>query len=103
MSVGLQDLETLPLLWHVSLLQVLRVLVAQLEVGVLDCLLHPLLAAQTDDGADTLLDCPSCRDAGHADVVLLCNLLDTADNLLINLIFASMDEVLEELVCLCAR
>lgn len=95
--------EALPLLWHILLLQVLRVLVTQLEVRIPDCLLDPLLTAQTDNRADTLLDRPRCRDACHADVVLLRDLLNTADDLLVDLIFPAVDEVFEELVGLCAR
>jgi hypothetical protein len=98
MSVSLLELETLPLLRHISLLQVLRVLITQLEVGIPYRLLYPLFAAQTDDRANTLLDCPCCCDACHADVVPLRNLLDTADDLLVDLVFAAVDKVLEELV-----
>jgi hypothetical protein len=99
----LPDSKALPFLRHVPLLQVLCILIAQLEVGVLDRLLDPLLTAQTDDRANALLDRPCCCNACHTNVVLLRDLFDSADNLLVDLIFASMDEVLEELVGLCAR
>lgn len=93
-------LEALPLLRPVLLLQVLRVLITKLVVRVLDCLVDPLLTIQTDDGANALLNTPSCRNARHADIVLLCNLLNAADDLLIDLIFAAVNEALEELVSL---
>ena len=91
-------LEALPLLRPVHLLQVLRILITKLVVRVLDRLIDPFLATQTDYGANALLDTPSCRDTCHADVVLLCNLLDTADDLLVDLVFAAVNEALEELV-----
>ena len=91
-------LITLPLLRPVHLLQVLRVLITKLVIRVLDRLVNPLLTTQTDDGANAFLDTPSRRDTCHADTVLLCDLLDAADNLLVDLIFPAVNEALEELV-----
>ena len=91
-------LKALPLLRPVHLLQVLRILITKLVIRVLDRLIDPLLTTQTDDGANALLDTPSCRNTCHADVVFLCNLLNTADDFLVDLIFAPVNEALEELV-----
>jgi hypothetical protein len=91
-------LIALPLLGPVHLFQVLRVLITELVIHVLDRLINPLLTTQTDDGANPLLDTPSCRNACHADIVFLCDLLDAADDLLVDLIFAAVNEALEELV-----
>ena len=91
-------LITLPLLRPVHLLQVLRVLITKLVIRVLDRLVNPLLTTQTDDGANAFLDTPSRRDTCHADTVLLCDLLDAADNLLVDLIFPAVNEALEEFV-----
>lgn len=95
-------LESLPLLRRIPLLEILGILIAQLIVRIPDCLLNPLLTAQTNDRADALLDSPCCRDTRHADIVLLRDLLDAANDLLVDLVFASVDEVLEKLVGLCA-
>jgi hypothetical protein len=91
-------LIALPLLRPVHLLQILRVLVTKLVIRILDRLVDPLFTTQTDDGANALLDTPSCRNACHADIVFLCDLLDAADDLLVDLIFAAVNEALEELV-----
>ena len=52
------SLEALPLFRHVRLLEILCVLITQLEVDILNSLLDPLLATQTDDGAHALFDGP---------------------------------------------
>lgn len=92
------SLVPLPLFRCVPLFQILRILIAQLIVRVLDRLFDPLFTAQADDRADTLLDTPCCRDTRHANVVLLCDFLYATDDLLIDLIFTCVDEVLQELV-----
>lgn len=91
-------LETLPRLGHVLLLEELCVLGAQLELAVPDRLVDALLAAQPDDGLHTLLDRPCRGDARHAHVVLLRDLLYARDDLLVDGVFAAVDELLEELV-----
>lgn len=92
------SLEPLPFFRRILLLQVLRILIAQLVVRVPDRLFYPLLAAQANNGANALLDAPSRRDTRHADVVFLRNLLYATDYLLIDLVFARVHEVFEELV-----
>jgi hypothetical protein len=47
------------------------------------CLLDPLLAADADDRAYTLLDTPRGGDAGHADIVLIRELFNTFNDLLV--------------------
>lgn len=85
-------LETLPLLRHIRLLQILRILIAQLEVHVLHRLIDPLLAAQSDDRTDSLLDAPGRSYTRHADIVLLRDLLDPLDDLLVRRELALVDE-----------
>jgi hypothetical protein len=98
----LTDLEALPFLRHICLLQVLRILVTELEMTVLYGLFDPCLAAQSNNRAYTLLDTPSCSNASHADVVLPRSLFHALDDLLVDSVFPLVDERIEELVALCA-
>jgi hypothetical protein len=95
-------LVSLPLLWRINFLQKLRILISQLELRVLHRFLDPLLTAKSNDRYDALLDSPCRSNARHAHIVLLCNLLDPLDDLLVDLVFASVYEALEELIGLCA-
>jgi hypothetical protein len=95
-------LEALPLLRHICLLKVLRVLIAELEMTVLHRLFDPRLAAQPNNRAYALLDAPSCSNASHTDVVFLRDLFHALDDLLVNSIFPLVDERIEKLVTLCA-
>lgn len=87
LSLFLHTLEALSKLGSVGLLKVLRVFIAELEIGILYCFLDPRFAAETNDGADALLDSPSCCNTCHADIVLLGDLFDSLDNFLVNGIF----------------
>jgi hypothetical protein len=95
-------LEALSHLGHVNLLEVLRVLVTQLKVAVLNRLFDSLFAAQPDNGTDALLDAPRCSNTCHADVVLLRDLFHALDDLLVDSIFPLVDECIEKFVALCA-
>lgn|SRR5690242_15059052 len=81
-------LKTLPFLWRVLLLQILRILITQLIVRVPYCLFNPLLTTQTYNRAYALLDAPSRRNTRHANVILLSYFLDAAYGLLVDLVFA---------------
>ena len=87
LSLFLHTLEALPKLGSIDLLKVLCVLIAELEIGILYCFLDPRFAAETNDGADALLDSPSCRNTCHADIVLLGDLFNALNNLLVNGVF----------------
>lgn len=91
-------LETLPFLRRVLLLQILRILITQLIVRVPYCLFNSLLTTQTYNRAYTLLDAPSRRNTRHANVVLLSDFLDATNGLLVDLVFAVVNEVLQKLV-----
>jgi hypothetical protein len=93
-------LEALPYFGHINLFKVLRVLIAQLEVAILNRFFDSLFAAQPDDGADALLDAPASRNAGHANFILLRDLLHALNNLLVDGVFPLVDKRIEELVAL---
>jgi hypothetical protein len=67
-------------------------------VHVLHSLFNSLFAADTNDGADTLLDTPRRSNASHAHVVLLCDLLNSPDDLLVGLKFTRVYEGFDEVV-----
>src|SRR2546421_12409533 len=93
-----RSLIALPLLRHIRLFKILRILVTQLEVDVLHCFLNTLFAAYSNNGANPLLDAPASRNACHTDIVLLSHLLHALNDLLIDFVLALIHERINELV-----
>jgi hypothetical protein len=83
--------KSLPLLRDVSLLKILCILIAQLEMHILHSLLDPLFAADTNYRANALLDTPGRRNASHAYVVLLRDFLNPLNDLLVGRKLALVD------------
>lgn len=97
-----ENLESLPLLRDIRLLKILRLLIAQFEMHILNSFLDTLLAADANDGAHTLLDAPRCSYTSHAYIVLLRDFLDTFDDLLVGCKLTLVYKRRDKLVCLSA-
>jgi hypothetical protein len=91
-------LEPLPLLRYIHLLQVPRILIAQLKVHILHRLVDPLLTADANDRAHALLNTPSRSYTRHTDAIPLRHLLDPLNNLLVHGKLALVYERVRKLV-----
>lgn len=88
---------------HVRLFQVLRLLIAQLELDRLDRLIDALHAAQSHNRIHTgLLDRPRHRHERHPDAPFLRHLLQPVDDVLVRFRLFASDERFEEVVRLFA-
>lgn len=85
---------------QVWLFEVLRVLLAKLEIRISHRLLDPFFTTQTNNRTATLIDAPRGGDTSHAHIVLLRHLLHPIHDHLIRLRLALPDQALQEIITL---